>query len=154
MVRSHPLEQGGIAQLVERRSCKPEVGSSTLPSSTMKVKGFTTELYFTGKTTDGKWTVAGETIFKLYDEEGIPLWSVFTACALNNCVPDWISFYEYAITKGNWTFDKIMKVFKYEVPDAFGKEFGEEVLKRMHFYIYAWGKYNYRHPLDNPKTVP
>lgn len=106
-----------------------------------------------GKTSDGKALIDGETVFKLHDESGLPVQVVFEIMKENNMMPDWILYYEYAITIGNWEFTTIMKVFQHTVPLIWGEEFGKEVLKRMHLYFYAWGKHNYRHPLDNAKII-
>jgi alanyl-tRNA synthetase len=98
----------------------------------------------TGKTTDGKLVMDGKTVFRLYDETGLPLFMVFQVLHENNMIPDWISFYETAIAQG-WAFKTIMARLDEALGDAYDKEMKEGILKRLNFYFYAIGKGLYRY---------
>jgi len=49
-------------------------------------------------------------------------------------VTDWIDFYEQSIKEG-WKSDRALIKIRDSVGDVFGSETGEEIIKRLNFYL-------------------
>ncbi len=73
-------------------------------------------------------------VFKLFDTLGVPLDAVFDLCKEKNMMPSWTHFYDDAIKQG-WSQETIMNRLSINVSDVYGKEFCDEVIKRLELYV-------------------
>ena len=75
-----------------------------------------------------------DNVFKLFDSLGLPLDAVFDLCKEKNMMPSWTHFYDDAIKQG-WSHETIMNRLSINVSDVYGKEFCDEVIKRLELYV-------------------
>lgn len=50
------------------------------------------------------------------------------------CLIDWIDFIEYTIEK-NWKVTQTISKIEESLVDVFGKEYSDEVIKRLRYYL-------------------
>lgn len=87
------------------------------------------ELYQSGITTDGKPIMAG--IFSFYETHGLPLDVILITFIEKGWVPDWVEFYETAISAG-MKHDRILSKLEEAISDSFGKEWNDVVISKLH----------------------
>lgn len=75
-----------------------------------------------------------DNIFKLFDSLGLPLDVIFDMLKERNCIPSWIHFYDDAIAQG-WSHETILNRLTINVSDVYGKDFCDEVIKRLELYV-------------------
>ena len=74
-------------------------------------------------------------VFSLYESRGVPLDIILDKLREENYVVDWISFYKEARYRAFWNIDTILNKIELALNDVYGKEYSDEVIKRLKFYI-------------------
>ena len=85
-----------------------------------------------GETVDGKIVV--KDIFKLFESRGIPLDVIVGYLDSQNMVVDWIDFYERSLDC-NWKIKSTVSKIERVLLDIKGKEYSDEVILRLKYYI-------------------
>lgn len=82
-------------------------------------------------TPEGVYVVDG--VFRVFDSLGMPLDEIFNQCKQRNLMPSWTHFYDDARIQG-WSHETIMNRLETTIPDIYGKEFSDNVMKRLQIY--------------------
>ena len=70
----------------------------------------------------------------MMDTRGVPLETIVQEFEKNNCLVDWIDFYENSIQSG-WNPQTTLDRIEYTLIDVKGKEYSNDVLLRLKIYI-------------------
>lgn len=81
-----------------------------------------------GITTNGKLIVDG--IWKCFETHGLPFDILFEICIQRNYIPDWTLLYNQMINS-KMEKERILSKLAEAISDSFGKNFCDEVLKRL-----------------------
>jgi hypothetical protein len=81
-----------------------------------------------GKTQDGRIVVSG--IGKLYFQEGLPLSVIFDSLHSKNILPSFPSLFKELEDNG-MKKDRIIHLLSEHMIDTYGREFRDEVIKRL-----------------------
>lgn len=84
-------------------------------------------------------------MFKLVESRGVPLEIIVDYLDSQNMIVDWMDFYERS-QKCNWNIKTTLNKIEVSLIDTHGKEYTEEVMKRLKYCI---GK-----KYENERSVP
>jgi hypothetical protein len=84
-----------------------------------------------GKTVDGKLVIKG--IYFVVSSIGLPLENVLEILQKENMVVDWLDYYDNVLNHGSKS-SRIMERIHNSVNDIYGKDVGEEIIKRLQAY--------------------
>lgn len=68
------------------------------------------------------------------DSFGLPLDFILEELKKENCVVDWIDFFEYSIEK-QWKITQTISKIKESLNEVYGKEYSQNVIERLLFYF-------------------
>lgn len=81
-----------------------------------------------GKTTEGKPVVSG--VAKLYYETGLPLSIIFDRLQQKEIVPSWNHLVS-ELKENGMKHDRIIHLLNEHIFESYGKEYRDEILKRL-----------------------
>lgn len=81
-----------------------------------------------GITTDNKPMYTG--VYNFYETHGLPLETLLCGFLDKGFIPDWIDFYENAIS-GGMAHDRILSKLEEAICDSFGKQFSDVVISKL-----------------------
>lgn len=74
-------------------------------------------------------------MFKVHETHGVPLDTIIQVLEENNMIIDWIEFFEESL-KCNWNIKTTVNKIQVSLLDLYGKEYSDEVIKRLKMYIH------------------
>jgi hypothetical protein len=90
------------------------------------------KLKIKGITPDNKFVIGN--VFELVDGKGVHLADILYHFKESDLLVDWIEFLEKSIDH-NWNIDNTLSKIKESLEDSYGKQYTEEVMIRLKYYI-------------------
>ena len=73
-------------------------------------------------------------MFRVHETHGIPLEMILTFMEEHDMIIDWIDFFDESL-KCNWNVKTTVNKIEVSLFDSHGKEYSNEVIKRLKYYI-------------------